>query len=515
MLSAQQRASQRGTQTKEAAFAPVVVLLRNVMVLMLQYDATKTTIVPYKIYNLGHFAQTGVDFGFNSQMYYGHKRAYEQSGGLVRVVAMPIPAPVGGAASTGDVLTITGTATKAGELVWRHHDVRFSVAVPVGMTASAAGDAVATALTADSEIMLDTIVNTAGVVSAAATFLGSTGDEIRTTGPEDTESQTPEGLTVVYGALTNGAGDETPLQAAWDAHITDPEWKTDVITPSATTAALDRALENIGLPDDGTNKGTGLWSDDDYRPCTNWTANIGDYTTATTPAVNRELDPDNIITAAPDRAELPFAIAIYAAIRSMGLWDSNPAAAPRYLSSRLSAAVNAANDWTRGANGNIAANNALIAGVATIRTDSSGNSILGDMVTTYRPASVPYPTWQFENNKRKSWNIGKSAVDSKLNNPGGVFVQNKAEAPDQPLAVDEDTYKARVVALAILWARYGLIFNAAFTTTNMRVEFSSNPDRIDRYIPVILSGNARVESDTIYIDRNTQIADEVIVLNVG
>lgn len=512
MIPFTRRASIKGTQTKEASFVPQIAFLENIIVLMCQYDAAKTEVVPYKVYDLTHYYQTGLTFGFNSQMYVVHRKVWLETGGAVQVKAIPISAPTG-VAATGNIVTITGASTEAGAIDLYVHGERFSVGVASGAAASDVGDDVATALKASSDIVFDTstITNTAGVISGTVSYTGLSGNDVRITGPKDTDSATPAGLTVVLADPTTGAGDEeTVLQSAYDAMIVYGVWTTDIITPSNTTAALDLALTNIGLPEDGTSKGSGLWADDDYRPCTNWVGIVDTYSNSAALAANREEDMNNVIVAAPDRMELPYVIAAVSCAKCAALWNSNPARAPRGTAlTGVDEAVDAANDWTRGANGNNQVDTALKAGLTTLRTDSSGNSILGDVATTYRPVTPEYPTWQFEVNKRKAWNIGNSLKNDKDAFDNGVFVESVEEAPDQPLARDAASYEKRVVGLAILWQRYGWAYNSAFTITNMVIEIGEggNPDRIGRYIPVVLSGNARVQSDTVLIDRNLEAAD--------
>lgn len=513
------RASIQGTQTAEASFAPTVALLENKLVLMLQYDPAKTEVVENQLYQLLHYNDTGNTFGFNSQMYVVHRKVWQQTEGQLSVIGIPIAAPAGAVAATGDLITVTGSASEAGSLVFYVHGERFSISVAKDAAATAIGDAIVTALNGSTDILLENAANALGVVSADCTYGGTTGDEIRITGPKDTDPQLPAGLSLALASPANGAGDEgTVLQDAYDAFVLDPSWKSDIVTPAATTAALDLALTNIGLPDDGGAKGTGLWADADYRPATNWVADIGDYATAATLPTNREADPDNIVIAAPDRMEMPYVIAACTAARCAARWNSNAAVAPRGLSVQIDAAVDPSNDWTRGPNGENAVDTALKAGLAVIRTDASGNSILGDIATCYRPVAIAFPVWQFEVIKRKVWNVGKSLKEDKVLFDNGVFVEVKSEAPSQPLARDEDSYKARVVSLAILWQQYGLIWNSTFTISNMVVEIGTggNPDAIYRYIPVIPSGNARVQSDTALVDRNIAIAGETgIQVNVG
>lgn len=527
MISAQRTASQKGTQSKEASFSPTITMLENIMIFMLQYDSAKTLVVENQLYALGHYYDTGVTFGFNSQMYIAHKKVWLATGGQLTCVGIPIAAPVVPVTepvtpteATGDIVSVTGTtATEAGAIVFYVHGEKITTTVPVGMTPTEAGAAILVQLAGNTDILLTGFTNTTGVVAATATFGGTTGNDIRITGPKSTDAQTPAGLTVVLADPTEGAGDESEsLQDAYNAFILDTTWQTDIITPVNTTTALDLALANIGLPDNGSNQGTGLWADAVQRPCTNWVGSIDNLVTATALAEDREEDPDNIIVCAPDRMEMPFVIAAVTAARLANDGNSNPAAAPRGQTVLLDGPVSAANDWTIGANGENNKQSALDAGLAIITQDESGNSVCGDIATCYRPTKYTYPAWQFENNKRKGWNMNKSLKDDKAIYDNRVFVESKEEAISQPLAADSDSYRARVVQLAILWKQYGLAYNSSFTIANMLVALGEfgNPDRIGRYIPTILSGNARVQSDTLLVGRTLSDASLTdIDLTVG
>ena len=124
------------------------------------------------------------------------------------------------------------------------------------------------------------------------------------------------------------------------------------------------------------------------------------------------------------------------------------------------------------------------------------------------------PVFQYEVNKRKVWNIALDLKNDK-NDPdrqGQVIVENATSATNQPKATDVDIEKGRIVALADQWESSGLLYNSLFTKQNTTVVISTtNPDRINRKVRCILSGNAMIRDDEVQIDRNIAIADISII----
>jgi phage tail sheath gpL-like len=518
-ISATRRASAKGTQTRPTQFSSKIVALENVLVLALQYDQTKTTIVEDSLYLLTVPSATGSTFGYNSQMYVGHLMAYSVHGGSVKTYALPIAEPATASASTGSVV-FGGSPTENGTVVYYCNGKRKAFSVAASATPTAIGDLFDTSLNGANDTLL-TSVNTTGTCATTATFSGTTGDNIRLLGAyKNDDPDLPAGLTMTITQASGGGGDETTsLTSALAAFAADPEWKTDIVTPTNNAATLDAALAVIGLPD-VAGAGTGLWSDTDYRPATNWVALIDAYSTckALSTGTGRKSDPNSCIVCAPDRAEMPFEIAC-AAAAYVGL-SANSNAATKYADNQLSAVggpVDSANDWTGGTNGSNQRDTALKDGLTTIYLDSDGVSTFGDVATTYKPDEFAFPPFEFEVNKRKTWNIAKTVKDDKLAFKNDVIVEAVNEATDQPLATDEDTEAGRIAALANGWQRFGWAYNSLFTVQNMVVKQSdSNPDRFDRAIPVILSANKRVESDTVLVDRDTSIAQRAdIVIKIG
>jgi phage tail sheath gpL-like len=512
-IAASQQASVNGTQTRPVSFKSSVTALESVMTLALQYDALKTGVIENELVQLITPAKTGEEFGFNSQMYIAHKSIDPSEVGGLKILGLPIAAPAAASPSTGSYdFSSTTLVTAAGNYIFYVGGIRLSIPVVKTDTATTLGDKLAAAINA-SNLTGTTAANVAGLVTLTCAWGGTSGDGIRLLGPwKRTDDAVPDGVNVVVTTMASGAGDESSvLQDAWDAIVLDGEWKTEVVTPTNVVAGLDIAFNSIGLPDDGSGKGTGLWADADYRPCTNWTADIRDYSTVSAISDARKSDPNNDIIAAPDYSEIPFVIAAKVAAYVAGSANTNAATKYEGALSGLQGPVVKSNDWTA-----TLADTALKAGLTVIKLDSNGDSVLGDVASTYHPVGENYPPFQFEVNKRKTWNVAKTVKDDKVAYKNDVIVESLEEASFQPKATDLDAETARIVSLVEGWVKFGWTYNGTFTTSNMVVALNpSNPDRIDRSIPILLSGNKRVASDVILVDRNLSIANADVVVNIG
>jgi len=512
-------ASATGTQTREAAFKSIITALESQLVLAMQYDPLKTTVVENTFQLLSTPALTGAKFGFNSQMYLAHLKAYLASGGSVVCWGFPLAVP-GTAKAAEGTITLTAVPTEAKTLVFYVCGNRFSVPVTVDDTPTTLAVKMVTVINAANYIGF-TATNLAGVITLVCTWEGASGNAGRLfVGPWKTDdAEIPAGVSAVVVQPTGGEGaEDTTLAALWAGMLSSSEWRTDVVTPSATSTAMDDALAAIGLPDDGTNQGSGLWADMIYRPCTNWTASIQtNLTTIKAIGDGRRNDPNTVIVCSPDAMEFPFEIAAAVAGYVGRAANGNPAAAYKgaSMSNVLRGALDLANDWTRDpANTNV--NTALNAGLTTIKTDDNGNTTLGDVCSTWHPVGSTFPPFQFEVGKRKTWNIALTLKNDKFQHQNGVIVESAEEASAQPQATDDDMEKARVVGLAEGWQRLGWVYNKAFSINNMKIAKSTtNPDRYNRSVPVLLSGNKRVASDTVLVDRNIEIANSLVTVNVG
>jgi phage tail sheath gpL-like len=158
----------------------------------------------------------------------------------------------GDAVSADGEIEITGTATVAGVLSLYVGGKRVPVAVTSGMTATAAGAALAAAVTADADLPI-TAVNDAGTVTTTAKNGGTTGNDIdlrlNYLGAAGGEV-IPAGLGVTITAMSNGA--TNPVLTTALASLVDDEFDFIVLPFNDATSVADlKAL---------LSDATGRWS---------------------------------------------------------------------------------------------------------------------------------------------------------------------------------------------------------------------------------------------------------------
>jgi phage tail sheath gpL-like len=143
-----------------------------------------------------------------------------------------INAPSGGA-SAGS-FALTGTATAAGTLYAYLAGTRFPISVASGDTATEIGDALETAINADTEIPF-TASNTTGTVTVTAAHNGIWGNNIEASVNYYQGESLPAGVSVTVTKPAAGTGAVDP-SAVW-AIIGDAHY-TDIVTVDLATAEL-------------------------------------------------------------------------------------------------------------------------------------------------------------------------------------------------------------------------------------------------------------------------------------
>jgi len=512
------RASANSTETRSTSFGAVSQALPSKVVLMLQYTAT-VGVTENELSLLTSPDDAGNRFGYGSPIHRAAIRQWAVHEGAIPVYALPIADPAGAAAAAG-VVDFTGSVpTESGTIAVYVAGDRYALSVTTSSTATTLGDALVSALAADANAVV-TGVNTAGSVALTAKWEGLATDGIDLSVNLAVGESNPAGSAVAITAMTGGAGDEsTVLQDAWDAIMNSTLWITDVVSPSGTTAVQDVNLTNIGTPNDTP---TGLYNGLDYRPATAWTAGVEPGSTGFNNAVAvglaRTTDAANDWVQAPDYPELPFEIA--SAVCAIVAQRANSNAASHYEGLSLLGFFgpkDPANDWTSGKDSYGSRDTAVKSGLSLVKTVPSG-IVLGDITSFYNPASLVNAAMKLEVNKRKVWNVAYDLKNDKASpdRQGQVIVQSAEAATNQAKATDTDIEGARVVSLADQWESRGLIFNSKFTKQNLVVEINDqNPDRIDRAVPVVLSGNARIRDDLVLADRNIAISNDLVTIVIG
>ena len=512
------RASALGTQTTGTSFGAQSQNLESRIALMLPYTAV-SGVVENKLSRITSPDDAGLRFGYGSPIHRASIRQWAVHEGALPVYALPISEPAGAAVADG-VVDFTGSiATAAGVAVVYVGGDRYSVPVAKDDTATIIGDSFVALLAADQNALV-TGVNTTGSVAVTSKFKGLEASNIDLSINLGDSEVLAAGVAVVITDMANGAGDEsTVLADAWDAIADQTLWITDVVSPSETTLVQDANLVAIGTPDDAPG---GLYDELDYRPATAWTCSTvggsGGFNAALVRGDARRNDAANDWVQAPDYPELGFEIASgYAAVVAL---RANANAASHYEGIALigfNGPKDVSEDWASGKGSYPNRDAAVKAGVSVVTVKAEG-IVLGDVTSFYHPASQINAAMQLEVNKRKVWNMAFDLKNDKASpdRQGQVIVASAEAATNQSKATDTDIEASRVVSLADQWEERGLVFESEFTKKNLVVEINTqNPDRIDRAIPVLLSGNARIRDDQLLADRNVNLSGSLVTIVIG
>jgi len=501
-------ASIKGVGTIEKSFAPVAVNLAPRIALVGCYDNTKTAVVPDVPVKIISAVDAGTRFGFGSQLHRQAIMAFKGHGGAIEVYAVPVADAQSAAAAAGTLVFATNASSAGTYTIYcgsRLAEDVVSVSVASGSTPTAIGDLVEAAINANTSLPF-TAENTSGSVALTCKTKGTPGNGYIVT--VDT-SAAPTGTTLVVTTPANGTGAPVITGALAGIHNTSL-WFTDITVPEYSTTNTGVALSVIGNP----NTKTGWYDSQDYRPANVWFAGVTGGSAGLSAAIvvgtAQKSNPNILYVQAPSYNEEPSEICAYLASVACLNVAQNPAREITRVSlPYLAGPITAADDWTSEYSNR---NAALIAGLALVRVDG-GVVKFGDMCTTWHPNDNQNLGFKYYINQRKIWNIAKSIKDSDASDDyqDRPIVSSVASTLNVS-AIDEDIIRANLVSLVYQWAQKAWIYQSDFTINNMTVTKNiSNPDRFDKVIPVILSGNNRVEDTEIQIDRNTSLSATVEV----
>lgn len=515
-INIQSIASTKGVRTTETAFAPTGKVLPSRKLLSGGYDPAKTGIVAGRKYTAANSFRAAELFGYGSQM---HRMAiyHELSSGGVPMDFLPLPAAAGGAAAT-KTITFATNATGAGTFYLRAGSylakelIKFSVAV--GDTPAIAAAALVAEAAKFPNLPFTFVQGAeanAGVVTLTAKTADLTSQDLRVTmNIGDGESEKlPAGITATIADGTSGAGSSalTGL-TAFLASETRPRY-TSIVQPYTDATTLGAISAVLGNP----NEATGCYDDLAYQPFSSFIAltakgNDG-YDAAIALGTARKLDAAAVVLAAPDYPEMGYEIAAMVS----GLVDKQGIEASATEYTRLTlpylfGPVDPAEDYTitAPAGGHAYDNrNALVtAGITPlIFTDNVVSP--GDMTSTWHPDDNSNAPFKYVVNRIKIWNAQYnlySAIngDSLKDRP---IVRNASAAKRSEKAIDADTLRATIAQVVGIMAEYAWIYEAEWTIANTTVESdSTNPDRFNFVVPIIVSGNNRVNQGEVQVDRN-------------
>jgi len=512
-------ASIKGVSTVEKLFAILVTLLMSRQILAGGYDPAKTGIsadTPYTILNAPAAAEL---FGFGSQLHRMATYFFKSAGSSVPCTAFPLAAAAGGAAAT-KTITFATNATGSGTYIFRlgsylNEDI-LTLSVSSGSTPDAVAAALA-ALVATKPNLPFTAGVALGVVTLTAKTLDLTSESLQVTINQKTEEGAlqPAGMTAAVADDVTGIG-SSDLSNLW-AYIASEQtpWNTNIVHPYITATELDGGRDAIGNP----NQLTGLYDSKDYRPAHIFTVDTAGGEAGLTAAIvlgesRKNTDPANCRLAAPDYPELSHEIASYVSgFIALNAMVRSSSGYTRLQMPALYGPLDPAEDWTTIAPAGLKAydnrNKAVRAGIAPIIYKGE-IAQPGDVVTFWHPDDNQNAPFKYVVNARKIWNC-QNLTDIYLNGTDLLdrpIVNSVAAVRQSELAIDADTIQAGLAQIAGVFENFGWIYGAVFTIRNTTVtENDTNPDRFDIVMPIITSGNNRVNSGEIQVDRNLQAFD--------
>lgn len=509
-------ASIKGVSTVEKLFAILVTLLISRQVLAGGYDPAKTGIQANTPYTIVNAPQAADFFGFGSQLHRMAIYFFKSAGSSVPCIAFPLDAASGGAAAE-KTITFATNATSAGSYILRLGSYLvedlITIGVAVGDTPDEVAAAVAAAVTGKPNLPF-TAAAALGVVTLTAKTADLTSESLSVTANQKTDEGDlqPGGMTIVIANTTTGSG-SSDLADLW-AYIGSEQspWNTNIVQPYIATTALDGGRNVIGNP----TQQTGLYDSKDYRPGNIFTCDTDGGESALIAAIalgesRKNTDPANCRLAAPDYPELGYEISAYASgFLALNAMVRSSSGYTRLQMIELYGPLDPSQDWTTIAPSGSKAydnrNSAVRAGITPI-IYKDGVAKPGDVVTFWHPDDNQNAPFKYVVNQRKIWNC-QNLTDIYLNGEDQLdrpIVASVAAVDQSEVAIDADTLQAGLAEVAGVFESFGWIYEAAFTIRNTTVtENASNPDRFDIVLPIITSGNNRVNAGEIQVDRNLQ-----------
>ena len=514
------RASFTGMFTIEKIFTVLNAFLQARKLMAGNYDPAKTGIVPSTGYTVTSASGAAKLFGYGSQLHRMMIYHEKGAGGQIPVTLFALPAAVGGAAATKTV-TFATAATSSGTYIFRCgsylSDDIISIGVSVGDDPADIAALLNIAINNKPNLPLTSTV-TDEVVTLTAKTLDVTSEDLLVTNNIGTDEYKtlPGSMTVTIADGVSGAG-KSDLSTLWDYVAAESTaWNTSIVHPYTDTLELDSASNAIGQP----TAQTGQYDSRDYRPASVYSVDTTGGESGLTAALalgdGRDEDCANIRIEAPDYPELGYEIACYlsGAVEASSMDESARAYTPLKLP-ELFGPLDSTEDWTNYKEGGKAYDNrdlAVKAGLSLIQY-KDGVANVGDVTGFWKPEDNQNAPFKYQVNRWKAWSI-QNLYNIYVNgdeNKGRAIVNSVAATDQSSGAIDEDILKAGLAQVTSNLGKNAWIYDADFTIRNTQVNPSSvNPDRFDFILPVILSGNNRINIGEIQIDRDPTVVNLTI-----
>ena len=415
-------------------------------------------------------------------------------------------AEVAGAQATGTV-TITGTATANGTLYLYVAGEKVEVTVTSGDTATDVGDAIDTAVAANTDLPV-TSNNVTGTVTFTAKTTGTYGNFISLTFNWGFQEATSAGISAAVVDMASGTGVPS-MSDALDALGTGDDANADHYTDVIHGYLLDTtSLDAMSTYNGVFDTATGCYSKTVARPfrsvCGDTVAGSGGLSALVSLGGNRTTDRTSGVIAAPGSPNHPAEIAALALGIASRL-NANRAEETAYgqvLPGVIAGAV--ADRWT---SNYTSRDTAVKAGIGTT-TVRGGSVYISDFLTFCHPATIPVAS----NGYRTQRHI--SIVQNMLHNVKTNFESEKwlgcsivgdvskvANIVDRQKARDIDAVKDDLIALAESFRDNAWVYEVdEYTIPNISVQVRGANNGFDTVLPVILSGELGIIDTVVQFD---------------
>jgi phage tail sheath gpL-like len=517
MLNPDSQAAVVGAGANNTQFQPAAENVPRQILIIATYDPAKTTIVDEVPVQVLSPEDAGDRFGFGFMAHRLALRAFETSQGIPAFI-QPQSEAGGAVEATGEVDFAGSTGVEAGTLYfWIAGYPLASVAVTAGMTVENLADALVAAINADKDQPV-TAVKTAVTfeVVITAKTKGPWGNDISLNFNLGLNQALPTGVVAAITPMASGAGIPV-IQDALDGLGTGDDANEDFFTDMVHGYGQDTTtLDSISTYVGAGNDFVGLWSKTVHRPFRAVTGDVvagsGGLTALQAVADARKLDRANGVIAVPGSPNHPSEIAALA----LGVMArvNQIRAAESYVDQLLPGVIPGAKSdrWTSDYdNRDIAVKN----GISPTHI-KSGNVVMQNMMTFYRPDSVPVTS----NGYRSMRNICilQNILDNEAANYEqakwqGIFIvsdiTNVSSTVDATKARDVNSVIDDEVALVRLFESKGWIFDAAFSINKLKepgaVTIRANSTGFDKKTSVILSVEGGIIDSEVLFDISTAV----------
>jgi phage tail sheath gpL-like len=500
-----------GAAVENVQFLPGAQNLPRKIVVIGNYDeATFTTVVEDVPQRVLSPEDVGARMGFGFMLHRLVKKVFAGSQG-VECWVIPQPENVAAVVADGKI-TITGTATAAGNLVVYVAGERVNVPVAKGDVGNVIAPLLVAAVTADKELPISAVVD--GVidtqVNTTAKTKGVWGNDIDLAINLGFEEELPPGISVVIVGMANGTtlGDiQDALDGMGTGDDANREHFTEVVHGyGQDTTTLDALSTYNGIGNDFV----GLYSKTISRPFRSLVGDVEDTGTPLTDLISladgRKLDRTNGVLGVPGVPNHPAELAAL----TLGIMAriNNERAAESYIGQVLPGVIpSAVSQWNSDYDNR---DLAVKAGVSP--TTVEGNLVkLSSVLTFYHPDSVPITSNGYRSQRNISilqnilWNIRRNFEQEKWQGITIVAdVTKVSNSVDRKKTRDISAVIDDLLALTRAFEGKAWIFSADFTIKKLQagglVTIRPGGTGFNSVLPVLLSGEAGILDNVVEFD---------------